>query len=90
MFSEQSELRGDINHVSRELTRARYNYFARSPQYRSARQDLSITRHVARVRNAHGKRAKSAVATMRHRKSESGIDSSENNSIFHKDFKRFY
>ncbi|VBB29437.1 unnamed protein product [Acanthocheilonema viteae] len=90
---EQTKLRSGTCHVSRGLTRMRHDFSATSsclPIHRSIRQDLSITRHVARVRNAYSKRAKSAVAVVRFRKPESEIESYANNSTFYEDFKWFY
>ncbi|CAG9539782.1 unnamed protein product [Cercopithifilaria johnstoni] len=90
---EQREMRNGFCHETRELTRTRYNSYATSsrlPLYRSVRQDLSITRHVARVRSAHRKRSKSAAAFVQLRKSESGMESYENNSTFYEDYNQFY
>ncbi|EFO23500.1 hypothetical protein LOAG_04982 [Loa loa] len=81
-------------HVSRKLTAACQSSFirpsSRSSIHRSFREELSITRHVSRVRNAHNKRAKSAVAVTRHKKTESEMESHQNNPTFYDDFDQFY
>ncbi|KAK6105720.1 hypothetical protein QQG55_21370 [Brugia pahangi] len=73
---DQITRRSDSCRASRELTRIRQGSFAPSdlPLNQSLRQELSITRHVTRVRDAHSKRAKSAVAAVRIRKSKSEME----------------
>uniref|UniRef100_A0A0R3S337 Uncharacterized protein n=1 Tax=Elaeophora elaphi TaxID=1147741 RepID=A0A0R3S337_9BILA len=90
---EPIESRSGVYHRSRTLTPTIHDSLVKSsrlPKYRSIRQDLSITRHVVRVRNAHSKRAKSAAVIIRHRKPESRMESYENYSTFYDDFDQFY
>ncbi|VDO46058.1 unnamed protein product, partial [Onchocerca flexuosa] len=72
--SDQIRSRNDICHVSCELTRACHDSFfnsSRLPMHPSTCQDLSIIRHIVRVRTADNK---SAAPVVRLGKSKSKIE----------------
>uniref|UniRef100_A0A915Q7S5 Uncharacterized protein n=1 Tax=Setaria digitata TaxID=48799 RepID=A0A915Q7S5_9BILA len=74
------------SHVSRGLIQAS----SRSLMYRSPRHDLSITRHIVRVRSAHKKRAKSAAAVIRVGRPETELECYQNKSAFYYNHDQFY
>ncbi|VDN00911.1 unnamed protein product [Thelazia callipaeda] len=87
---ESEEGKQNAVHSSRESARTRHRC---SKSYRrSVRHDLSITRHIVRVRNEQNKRAQSVMAAIRLKQPESQAKSenSKKNSTFYEDYQDFY